>query len=115
MGDVIAGGAGQARRAAALASGGAVRVGDRQVETAHERTPRDSRGVEQIADILAGHLDLVAGGCRANVANRVGVADQRQSAVAVADFEVAARIQVDRNSVGLSGYEIERARRRWPE
>jgi len=54
------------------------------VEAAHEAAPADVLVVEQIADILAGHQHG-AGRARAGIVGRIGVADQRQAALAVGD------------------------------
>ena len=57
------------------AAGRAVGVDDGEIEPAHERTPGDTLGIEQIADVLAGHRDLIERRVRADVLQRVAVAD----------------------------------------
>ena len=57
-------------------------VGGLQVEAAHERAPGETRGVEQVADVLAGQ-DRRARGARADVETGIGVAGQREAALAV--------------------------------
>jgi hypothetical protein len=66
-----------------VAAGGGVRVDDGEIEAALEPAPADALGIEQIADIVAGHGDLVSTG-GADVPDRIGVADHRQFAGAVA-------------------------------
>ena len=68
----------------ACAAGGAVGVGDAQVETALEEAPGDVGGVEQVADVLARHAEVFAGG-GADVAGRISVVDVRESAAAVSN------------------------------
>ena len=68
---------GDRRGGAALAAGGAVRIGDREVEAALEQSPGDARGVEQVADILAAEADRLTRRGGADVAERIGIADQR--------------------------------------
>ena len=64
------------------AAGGAVGVGDGEVEATLKPAPGEAGGVEQVADVLAGHADRL-GGAGADVAGGVGVADVGESAVAV--------------------------------
>ena len=42
---------GRACRTLTLAARAAIGIGDRQVKTAHERTPSDAVGIEQVADV----------------------------------------------------------------
>ena len=61
----------------------AVGVGHRQVEAALEEAPGHAARVQQVADVLSAELHQRAGCGRADIANRVGIADQREAAVAV--------------------------------
>ncbi len=60
-----------------MATGGAVGIGDRQVEAALEEAPGHAGGVEQIADVLAAHLKTSPVVVGAGIADRIGIADQR--------------------------------------
>lgn len=68
---------------AALATGRAIGVDVTQVESALEPAPSDAGAVEQVADVSSPHLYLGAAGT--NVAERVRIANHRQSTVAIAD------------------------------
>src|SRR5580704_1374262 len=96
------------RRVRALAAGAAVGVGDGQVEAAFEEAPADARGIQHIADVAAAHLQNFAAGGGAGVADRVGIADQREAAVTVSD-DSAAAVLVRDDTVGLTGNQVQRA------
>ena len=81
----------------AVAAGGAVGVGDGEVEAALKEAPGDARGVEQVADVLAGHLDRWRRCRGADVAGRIGIADEGEAALAVGD-DVAAGVGLDRST-----------------
>ena len=93
------------------AARGAVGVRDRQIEAALEPSPADALGVEQVADVLARHRRLVRGG-RADVADRIGVADDREAPVSVGDGVARrqGRVVGRRQTVGLPGDEVDGAR-----
>ena len=76
---------GDGRGVAALAAGRAVGIDGAEVEAALEESPGDAGGVQKVADVLAAELDRLAGGGRADIADRIGIADEREAAVAVAD------------------------------
>ena len=85
------------RRARPRATARAIGIGDRQIESAHERAPGDIPGVEQIADVRAVHRHLVGGGFGACVEQGIGVADYGVIAIAVLHF--IARMQKFARSV----------------
>ena len=47
------------------------------------KNPQVTFGVQQVADILTAELEGFAAGRRANVTNRIGIADIRRSAVTI--------------------------------
>ncbi len=79
--DVVGDSADYGRDCGTGAAGGSVGIGDAQIEAAMEPSPGDAGCVEQVTDVLAGHAGRGAGG--ADIAGRVGVADEREAAVAV--------------------------------
>jgi hypothetical protein len=72
---------------AAGAAGGAVGIGELEIEAAHEAAPGDAGVVEQIADVLAFECRLI-GRARADVVTRIDVVDQRETALTVIDVKV---------------------------
>ncbi len=106
--------AGHRRGGRALAAGRAVRVDGVQREAAGEEAPADVLRVEQVADVLAAEGDLVVGRARTDVADRIGVADQGQAAVAVVGL-VAGAVERGDHAVGLARDQVDRARRRRAE
>ncbi len=68
-------GVGDERSRTARASRAAVGIGEAEVETALEKSPGHSRLIEQIANVGAAQLYGVSGRGRANVADRIGIAD----------------------------------------
>ena len=84
----------------ASASGGSVGVGDAQVEPAFKEAPGDVGGVEQVADVLAGHAEVFARG-GADIASWIGVVDIRESAAAVSNDRGAGIESID-HAVGLA-------------
>ncbi|MET4151919.1 hypothetical protein ABIC08_003315 [Bradyrhizobium sp. RT9b] len=96
----------------ARAAGGAVGILERQVKAAHEAAPADALVVEQVADVLACHQHGAAR-ARAGIVGRVGVADQRQAALAVGDRRRGADDVL--RAIGLAGNHRERALRRRTE
>ena len=59
----------------ARATGGAVGVDHIEIKATHERTPGDAPIIEQIANVLAGHRDLIERRIGAHVLQWIGVAD----------------------------------------
>ncbi len=99
---------------AAPAVGRAVGVGRGPVESALEPAPRDAGLRQGIADVRAAHRDLGLRRRRADVADRVGVADERQAAVSAIGGPARA-VERPHDAVGLPGHEVEGARRRRSE
>ncbi len=108
------------------AAGGAVGVDDGQVEAAHERPPGDALGIEQVADVAAGHRDLRALRVGADVVNRIVVTDHGQVARqmgCVGENLVAAdqpartieHVEGEGKAVGLARDQVESAGRRRTE
>ncbi len=98
------------------ADGLAVLVAGR-LEAALEPTPADALVVQQVADVPAGHHQLVVLGVGAVVEARVGVVDDGADAVGVRGGDhvgvggLLAGLRVDRvAAVGLAGDQVERAR-----
>jgi len=92
-----------------------VGIHDRQVEAAHEAAPAHARRVEQVADRLAAHLDLVARRVRANVPNRIGIANHGQRTVRSAAHFVPGSVQRGDCAVGLACDRVQHAHRRRTE
>src|SRR5215475_9324257 len=65
------------RRTGSLASGGAVGVRRGQVESAHERAPRDALRIEQVADIFTAHSYRLSVLARTPIAGRIQIAYER--------------------------------------
>src|SRR5262249_17709242 len=119
MGNVIGDGGSRNRRNRAPAtSGAAVGIADREVEAAFEPSPGQARGGKQIADVLSEHFIGKFPGPRANVAERLRVADQRKSALSVGNLSAGA-IRVHRrrfvDAVGLAGNQVDGAGSGWTE
>src|SRR5215469_4344978 len=68
----------------ALTTGRTVGIDDTQIESALEPSPSDARAVEQVTNVWSAQLNFVTGRGRTNVANRVGITDKRQTAIAIA-------------------------------
>src|SRR5579864_5549801 len=75
--DVIFSSPGETSRAS-VAARGSIGIHARKVEPAHERSPGNSGGGQQIAYVLAAHLHLAAGGIGAHVADWVRVANHSE-------------------------------------
>ncbi len=92
------------RGGGARAPGRPVGIGQGQVETAHEAAPGDVRGVEKIADIVAGHRRRVTG-AGAGVVPGIHVADHRVAADTVGNVEAGLAIGIKNNvhAVQLTG------------
>ena len=82
MGNVISLRTHDRRSRLAVAPGAAIRIHYGQIEPSCEPTPCDLGCVEQVTDILSGHLRCSAAG--AHIAVWIGIADHRESAVSVA-------------------------------
>ena len=74
---------GDLRRVRALASGGSVRVRDRQVETALEPAPANAGRIQQVANVLTAHLQHFASSCRTHIAEGIGITDYGETTVSV--------------------------------
>ena len=66
------------RGCTAIATGGAIGVLNVEVEATHECPPAHTGLVKQIANVPGAHLYLITGRVRANIIQRVGVADDSQ-------------------------------------
>src|SRR4051812_5592333 len=99
-----------APRGGPIATGGPVRVGYGQVETAHERTPSHLVCVEEIADIISAHLHLRPARGRTNIPGRIGVADD-----SAAYHARGGTGGINSRRRSISGYEVHQSRRRRPE
>src|ERR1700740_728987 len=93
----------------ATAPGGSVGIHDAEVESTFEETPGDARGVQQVPDVLPGHLKRLACSGGANIAAGIGVADIREPAVSVV-HQRARSVQVVSSAVGLARNQINGAR-----
>src|SRR5258708_40357320 len=100
MGRVVGLGAGDGGHGRTAAPGGAVGIGDVEVEAALKPAPGELGGVEQVADVLAGHADR-RGRAGADVAGWIGVANNGQAAVPIGD-DPAAGIDGVEDAVGLA-------------
>ena len=105
---------GHLRCGAALAARRTIGIRHGEIEAALEESPGHAGRGEQIAHVLAAELNQFAGRGGTHVAHRVGIADQRQPAIAVADGR-AAGIHIGRDAIGLARNKIDGARRRRPE
>jgi cytochrome c1 len=74
---------------ASAAAAAAVAIGQRKIEAIVEKAPRQTCGVQQIADVFARHVHQCAAGIGAYIVGRVSIADKRVSAMPI------------RNHVGL--------------
>ena len=98
VGNIVASGGGDACRSASAALR-PIGICDRQVEATHERAPAHAGTVQEIADVLAGQLHLVARGSGANVANRIRVANNSErttAAVGLTSRSIEVRCQAVR-------------------
>src|SRR5580704_5003281 len=84
-------------------------------KAAHERTPGDAGGGEQITDIFPGHLNLRADRTRADIAKGIRVADHRTRVRRVRDEAAAPKTIHDRARKGVAGDEVEETRSRGTE
>src|SRR4029077_776439 len=113
MRDVVSGARGSRRsnaKGGLAAACHAVVAFNREIEAAHERPPANTSRIEQITDVLAGHLDLVTCRRRAYIPNRIGVTHNRQSAAAAVRFARGRRVEVLPQAVCLPGYQVHQTR-----
>src|SRR5262249_36387242 len=85
-----------------------------KVETTHERSPAHASIGQQVSDILAAHLYLVARWGGADVADWVGIADNRQCSVTAVDF-IASSVEGVGYAVGLARDEVQQTDSGRPE
>src|SRR5215469_5896028 len=105
VGNVILSGACEPHRTPCAARR-AIRINDGKVEASHERTPGNAGSTEEVANVLTSHLDLIPGWVRANVTNRIGVANYGERPVASINF-IARAVQSPGHAVGLPGNQVE--------
>src|SRR5580658_6806854 len=73
-------------RSGACATGGAVGIGQFEIEATLKPAPREPLGVEQVADVLASKADIIRRGVGADVTERLRIADEGETTLAVEDF-----------------------------
>src|ERR1700733_10989220 len=97
----------------AASTSGSIGVRDGEIEAAFKEAPGDVGGVEQVADVLAGHAE-VRGGRGAEIARRVGIVDVGEAALTVSD-DGGSDIEGVDDAVGLAGGEVDGTRSRGAE
>ena len=97
-----------------FAAGCAVFILHAQIEAAAEPSPCHVGLVQQVADVVPAHGNKHARRRGANVADRVRVANQGVRAISPIGKAALSIADID-DAVRLTRYQIDRARRRWPE
>ena len=103
--------AGDQRSRAALAAGGAVRIGDGEIEPAVKNPQVTPARVQQVADVRARHAEHFAGRGGANVADGSASPISVESAVAIRRSTAPVPLMLPDHAVGLAGDQVDRAGR----
>ena len=84
-------------------------------ETAHEGTPGNPRGIQQVADVPARHQDLRPFRVRTDVVRRVGIADHGTARRGIGNEALTREAILDSARKGRAGDEVEQSRGRRAE